>query len=97
MATAAPPVELLDSRRTYWVPAVVAPARGWAGMAGCHKGSRYLLDALTFGPSRARYARFESRAECLEWMMVHRSEIALQAPGATVRPVSLSRWLLGLD
>jgi hypothetical protein len=94
---AARPVDLLDSRRTYWVPAVVAPARGWAGMAGCHKGSRYLLDAASFGPSRANYASFASRAECLEWMMVHRAEIALNAPGASVRAVSLSRWLLGLD
>ena len=96
MATAAPPVELLDSRRIYWVAAVVAPGRGGAGM-GCHKGSRYLLDAESFGPSRANYASFETRAECLQWMMVHRGEIALHAPGATVRPVSLSRWLLGLD
>jgi len=94
---AARPVDLLDSRRTYWVPAVVAPARGWAGMAGCHKGSRYLLDAASFGPSRANYASFDSRAACLEWMMVHRAEIALNAPGASVRAVSLSRWLLGLD
>jgi hypothetical protein len=30
-------------------------------------------------------------------MMAHRAEIALHAPGAAVRPVSLSRWLLGLD
>jgi hypothetical protein len=62
----------LDSRRIYWVPAVVAPARG-------------------------NYARFNSRCACLEWMMAHRAEIALGAPGVTVRPVSLSRWLLGLD
>lgn len=91
------PVELLDSRKVYWVAAVVAPARGWAGMAGCHKGSRYLLDAASFAPSRANYANFESRSECLAWMMAHRGEIALHAPGATARPVSLSRWLLGLD
>ena len=87
----------LDSRRTYWVPAVVAPARGWAGMARCHKGSRFLLDGARFAPSRSDYARFDSRAACLEWMMAHRAEIALAAPGTTVRPVSLSRWLLGLD
>ena len=91
------PVDLLDSRRTYWVPAVVAPARGWAGMVGCHKGSRYLLDATSFGPSRADYASFDSRSACLEWIMAHRAEIANGAPGAVVRPVSLSRWLLGLD
>ncbi len=94
---AAKPVELLDSRQTYWVPAVVAPARGWAGLAGCHKGSRYLLDAVSFGPSRANYASFDSCSECLEWLMFHRAEIAIRAPGVKVRPVSLSRWLLGLD
>ena len=87
----------LDSRRTYWVPAVVAPARGWAGMARCHRGSRFLLDGDRFAPSRDAYARFDSRADCLAWMMAHRAEIANGAPGATVRPVSLSRWLLGLD
>ncbi len=87
----------LDSRRAYWVPAVVAPARGWAGMAGSHKGSRYLLDGDRFAPSRDNYARFDSRCACLEWMMAHRAGIALGTPGATVRPVSLSRWLLGLD
>lgn len=90
-------VDLLDSRQTYWVPAVVAPARDWAGIKGCHKGSRYLLDHARFSPSRANYATFETRGACLEWMMAHRAEIALGAPGVTVRPVSLSRWLLGLD
>jgi hypothetical protein len=90
-------VDLLDSRRTYWVPAVVAPARGWAGMSGCHKGSRFLLDPTNCAPSREDYAIFDSRAACLEWMMAHRAQIALRAPGATVRPVSLSRWLLGLE
>ena len=94
---AARPGELLDSRRTYWVPAVVAPGRGWAGMAGCHKGSRFLLDAASFGPSRDNYPSFATRGECLEWLMHHRAEIADAAPGATARPVSLSRWLLGLD
>ena len=87
----------LDPRRTYWVPAVVAPGRGWAGVEGSHKGSRYLLDADSCGPTRSNFAAFDSRCECLEWMMVHRAEIARGAPGAVVRPVNLSRWLLGLD
>ena len=87
----------LDPRRTYWVAAVVAPGRGWAGMEGCHKGSRFLLDASSCAPTRDNFAAFASRGECLEWMMVHRAEIALEAPGAVVTPVNLSRWLLGLD
>ena len=87
----------LDPRRTYWVAAVVAPGRGWAGMEGCHKGSRFLLDARSCSPTRDNFAAFASRGECLEWMMVHRAEIALGAPGAVVTPVNLSRWLLGLD
>ena len=87
----------LDPRRTYWVAAVVAPGRGWAGMSGCHKGSRFLLDACSCAPTRDNFAAFASRGECLEWMMVHRAEIALGAPGAVVTPVNLSRWLLGLD
>jgi hypothetical protein len=90
-------VDMLDPRHTYWALAVVAPARGWAGMPACHKGSRFLLDGANFSPSRENYASFETRAECLEWMMAHRGQIARAAPGATVRPVDLSRWLLGLD
>ncbi|MCY7281339.1 MAG: hypothetical protein LH610_10675 [Sphingomonas bacterium] len=94
---AARPTDLLDPRRTWWVPAVIAPGRGWAGVAGCHKGSRYLLDTATCGPTRANYPAFASRSECLEWVMHHRAEIAIGAPGAVVRPVDLSRWMLGLD
>jgi hypothetical protein len=56
-----------------------------------------LLDADSCGPTRGNFAAFESRGECLEWMMVHRAEIAAGAPGAVVTPVNLSRWLLGLD
>ena len=87
----------LDPRRTWWVPAVVAPERGWASVPGSHKGSRYLLDAETCCPTRVNYPAFESRGECLEWVMHHRAQIAIGAPGAAVRPVDLSRWLLGLD
>ncbi len=79
------------------MPAVVAPARGWAGMADSHKGSRYLLDPIHCAPTRADYAWFDSRMACLEWMMAHRTEIENGAPKAVVRPVELSRWLLGLD
>ena len=91
------PFDALDPRFTHWVPAVVAPARGWAGMAGYHRGSRYLLESVSCAPTRAQCATFDSRAECLEWMMANRAQIANAAPGTTVRPVDLSRWLLGLD
>jgi hypothetical protein len=56
-----------------------------------------LLDADSCGPTRSNFAAFDSRGDCLEWMMVHRAEIARGAPGAVVTPVDLSRWLLGLD
>ena len=37
------------------------------------------------------------RGECLEWMMARRLDISRAAPGAEVRPVSLARWMLGMD
>ncbi len=66
-------------------------------MPNSHKGSRYLLGSDSFAPTRADYPTFATRCACLEWVMAHRAEIALRAPGAVVRPVDLSRWLLGLD
>ena len=65
-------VERLDARIAWWVPAVTAPGRDWAGMPGCRRGA------------------------CLEWIMAHRNELVRTAPGATVAPVILARWLLGL-
>ena len=67
------------------------------GDGGLPPGSRYLLDSVSCAPTWAQCATFDSRAECLEWMMANRAQIANAAPGTTVRPVDLSRWLLGLD
>ena len=37
-------VESLDATRVYWVPAVRAPTRDWAGAPGCRLGARFLID-----------------------------------------------------
>lgn len=89
--------EQLDPRRIWWVPAVVAPRRDWAGMPGCHKGARYLIDAISFRPCRHNYAVFESRSDCLQWILLHRMELNRRAPDAPIAPADLARWLLGLD
>ena len=90
-------VDLLDSRRPCWVAAVVAPERDWAGAPGCRRGARFLVEGRTFHPSRDEFEAFDSQAECLSWIMLHRTELACALPGVKVRPVPLGRWLLGLD
>ncbi|HEX8192700.1 MAG TPA: hypothetical protein VF552_07335 [Allosphingosinicella sp.] len=90
-------VEGLDPTRTHWVPAVVAPSRNWAGAPGCRRGARSLIEGTTFRPSRDEFETFESAASCLSWIMLHRGELNRALAGARVRPVPLSRWLLGLD
>jgi len=89
-------VDRLDGARTYWVPAVRAPRRDWAGAPGCRMGARFLIDEISCRPARDNYPLFDSRAQCLEWIMAHRAELNRTAPDATVRPVSLAHWLLGL-
>lgn len=81
----------------YWVPAVAAPARDWPGAPGCRRGARFLIDGVTFRPALARFPAFETRAECLRWIMTHRREIAMGAPGAAVGAARLDAWMLGLD
>lgn len=90
-------VDTLDGARIWWVPAVTAPVRDWAGMPGCRRGARFLIDESSFQPTRDNYPLFESRADCLQWIMAHRATLVRTAPGASVTPVSLARWLLGLD
>lgn len=90
------PSDLAPSRR-YWAAAVVAPEANWAAVPGCRRGARFLIDDAGCRPSRDRAALFESRGDCLEWMMRHRMELVEHLPGARVRPVELSRWMLGLD
>ena len=89
-------VQSLDSTRTYWVPSVAAPMRDWAGSPGCRRGARFLIEEETCRPARDNYPVFETRGACLQWIMGHRIELTRTAPGATVAPVQLDKWLLGL-
>ena len=89
-------VESLDAARVYWVPAVRAPTRDWDGAPGCRRGARFLIDEESCRPLRDNYPLFETRSDCLQWIMVHRLDLARTAPGARIEAVSLARWLLGL-
>ena len=89
-------VDALDGAKTYWVPAVRAPMRDWPGAPGCRRGARFLIDEESRRPARDNYPLFESRGDCLHWIMTHRFELVRNAPGAQVAPVNLARWLLGL-
>jgi hypothetical protein len=90
-------VERLDARRSYWVAAVVAPQRDWAGAPGCRRGARYLVDRRTLSASREQFAAFGSELSCLRWIMRNRMELNRRLPAARVRAVPLDRWLLGLE
>ena len=90
-------VETLDATIIWWVPSVTAPARDWAGAPGCRRGARFLIDEASFRPARDNYPCFDTRTACLEWIMAHRADLTRTAPGVTVAPVSLARWLLGLS
>jgi hypothetical protein len=81
----------------YWVPAVEAPERDWAGLPGAHRGSRYLVDAETLRPGHDGFPVFLSRADCLRWIMANQRAIAEGAPGAHVHAARLDAWMLGLD
>jgi hypothetical protein len=89
-------VDRLDGSRTYWVPAVRAPTRDWAGAPGCRLGARFLIDEASCRPARDNYPAFGRRGDCLEWIMAHRARLVRTAPDAKVEPVSLAHWLLGL-
>ncbi len=90
-------VDLLDSRRAYWVPSVVAPCRDWAAAPGCRRGARFLVDRHRLEASRERFAAFASRPSCLRWILEHRNRLNSALPGARISAVRLDRWLLGLD
>jgi hypothetical protein len=90
-------VDGLDPSRQYWVPAVVAPRRNWAGSPGCRRGARFLVDGETLRPSRDRFETFDSEFACLGWIMRHRSILNSNLAGVRIRAVPLDRWLLGLD
>ena len=90
-------LDRLDPGRVHWVPAVVAPHRDGAGAPGCRRGARFVVDLETLRPARGGGSgTFESRAECLRWIMVHRAELARTAPDAAVVPVDLAQWMLGM-
>ena len=90
-------VDRLDPRRTYWVPAVVAPHRNWVAAPGCRGGARFLVDRRTLRASRSELAAFDSQLSCLRWIMRNRARLNQALPGARVRAVALNRWLLGLE
>ena len=87
---------MLDPTRPHWVPAVVSPKRDWAGKPGCRRGARFLIGERALRPASDDIPTFDSRADCLRWIMVHRAELNRNAPGAPVVPVELARWMLGL-
>ena len=90
-------VERLDPTRTYWVPAVVSPRRDWAGVPGCRKGARFMVNHETLQATRHDFATFETELGCLQWIMRNRANLNRTLPGAAIRAVRLDRWLLGLD
>ncbi len=89
-------VDRLDSSRTYWIPAVVSPHRDWSGAPGCRKGARFMVNRETFHVSRDEFSPFDSELSCLHWIVMHRARLGQALPGASVRPVRLDEWLLGL-
>ena len=86
----------LDPTRPHWVPSVVAPRRDWDGKPGCRRGGRFLIDERELRPGSDHFPTFDSRADCLRWIMAHRIQLARNAPDAAVVPVELARWMLGL-
>lgn len=86
----------LDPTRCHWVPAVVAPQRDWTGMPGCRRGARFLIHGRDLRPARSDYPVFDSRSECLRWIMENRVQLNRNAPDAPIVPVDLARWMLGL-
>jgi hypothetical protein len=89
-------IDRLDPASPHWAAAVEAPMRNWAAAPGCRAHARFLVDGETLGPSLIRFERFDSRADCLSWIMMHRRELTEHMPGAAVHPVKLANWLLGL-
>jgi hypothetical protein len=89
-------VEALDPRIPHWAAAVEAPSRDWAAVPGCRAHARFLIDGESKTPSVIRFEVFNSRAECLAWIMANRRELSARMPGANIHPVLLADWLLGL-
>lgn len=90
-------IDGLDSTRKYWVPAVVAPHRDWAGAPGCRSGARFLVDSRSLRANRDSFPTFDTQLDCLSWIMENRASLNRTLPQARVRAVALDRWLLGLE
>ena len=89
-------VDGLDPGKPHWAAAVEAPNRDWSAAPGCRAHARFLIDGERKAPAVAEFACFNSRAECLAWIMANRRELNSHMPGAAVHPVPLADWLLGL-
>jgi hypothetical protein len=89
-------VDALDPSRPYWAAAVEAPTRDWIAAPGCRAHARFLVDGDRKLPSLVQFELFDSRADCLKWIMANRRELSKRMPAAEVHPVPLARWLLGL-
>jgi hypothetical protein len=89
-------VEALDPCRPHWAAAVEAPSRDWIAARGCRAHARFLVDGESKAPSRSQFELFESRVDCLAWIMANRRELSDHMPGAKIHPVPLACWLLGL-
>ena len=87
----------LQSGVAYWVAAITAPKRDWIGSPGCRRGARFLIDPTSFRPSHQLFAAFDSRSDCLRWIMAHRTEIEANAPAASPHAARLDAWMLGMD
>ena len=89
-------VDALDPSRHHRVAAVEAPTRAWIAARGCRRHARLLVDGENKAPSLERFELFDSRADCLAWIMANRRELSDHMPGARIHPVPLASWLLGL-
>jgi hypothetical protein len=49
-------IDTLDAALTWWVPAVRAPRRDWAGAPGCRRGARFLIDEQSCRPARDHFS-----------------------------------------
>ena len=90
-------VDSLDPGKAHWAAAVEAPNRDWSAARGCRAHARFLVDGESKAPSLTCFELFDSRADCLAWMMVNRRELSDHMPGAQIHPVPLASWLLGLS
>jgi hypothetical protein len=88
---------VLRPSATYWVPAVEAPMRDWTGAPGCRRGARFLIVADSLRPGHSGFPAFDTRADCLRWIMAHQRAIAENAPAAHVHAARLDAWMLGVD